>query len=263
MDTELFSLEIGAAPSRIKSDDGAIVTEDPAPDGSAAHRLKMDDLLGNDLPYATDGGNFQCRQPFGGSPQEYPLPCRAPADDYSSRAAREFVITAWWAPLIASMDDHGEADQLQEYKQAGFNAVRTSNVAAFCQHLNLMPTPATADEAFECIAGATRRIDEAGLMSIFAPGHWEVTPTIAGATFGGNGSLGGLTSRSSSGRFDSIFPRGTINIDGPSLITAPELAWIKGEASARNLSFAAVFLHDDSFRVAAHTAQQSKWLSKH
>jgi hypothetical protein len=232
-------------------------------DGPAARRLKMDDLVESELPYATDGGNFQCRQPFGGSPEEYPLPCRAPADDYSSRAAHEFVITAWWAPLIASTDDHGEADQLQEYKQAGFNAVRTSNVAAFCQHLKLIPTPATADEAFGCIANASRRIDKAGLMSIFAPGHWEVTPTITGATFGGNGSLGGLTSRSSSGQFDSIFPRGTINIDGPSLITAPELAWIKSEASVRNVSFAAIFLHDDSFRVAADTAHQTKWLSKH
>ena len=87
--------------------------------------------------YAADGENFECRRSFGVAPAEYPLPCRALADDYTSRASREFVITAWWAPLVASSDAHGSADQLQEYIAAGFNAVRTSNVAGFCQYDSL------------------------------------------------------------------------------------------------------------------------------
>ena len=112
-----------------------------------------------DNGYAIDGQNFECRRSFGGVAADYPLPCRAPVDDYTSRASREFVITAWWAPLVASRDAYGSADQLQEYKAAGFNAVRTSNVDGFCQHLNITPTPATATEVFDCIAGAMNRIE--------------------------------------------------------------------------------------------------------
>lgn len=221
-------------------------------------------------PYAADGENFQCRRSFsfGGSatPAEYPLPCRSAADEYSSRLAKEFVITAWWAPLVAAHDEHGALDQLQEYKQAGFNTVRTSNVAGFCQYLNVTPTPATADQVFGCLAGAISRIERAGLISIFAPGHWEVTETegLGGATFGGNASLGGLASP-----HDTPRPSGAHSVsgvspcDGPSLISVPELAWIKNQAVAHNLSIASVFLHDDAFRLAADTLAQSRWLNGH
>jgi hypothetical protein len=225
--------------------------------------LKTDD-------YAADGENFQCRRSFGATGPDYPLPCRAPAGEYTSPASREFVITAWWAPLVASSDAHGSMDQLQEYKAAGFNAVRTSNVAGFCQYLNVTPTPATANEVFDCIAGAAERIERAGLLSIFAPGHWEVTETLVGATFGGSSALGGLSSSlPNSAKFDSPFPGGSHSVngvapsDGPDLITTQELAWIKDQATTRNLSFAAVFLHDDSFSISADTTAQSQWLSRH
>ena len=54
--------------------------------------------------YAKDVGNFLCRRSFGITPPSYPLPCRAPADDYSSPLVREFVIGAWAGPTISPVD---------------------------------------------------------------------------------------------------------------------------------------------------------------
>eukprot|EP01051_Picozoa_sp_SAG22_P016907 SAG22_NODE_2491_length_2514_cov_1.004969_2_plen_92_part_00 len=78
--------------------------------------------------------NFLCNRALGGSPAYYPLPCAAPASEWSSKKASEFVISAWWPPTINSSEDHADIDQLQEYKDAHFNLVLTGNVVGFCQH---------------------------------------------------------------------------------------------------------------------------------
>ena len=50
------------------------------------------------------------RRTFGGGPGAYPLPCRRPADDYTSPLAREFVVTAWWPPSISPTEGHAGID---------------------------------------------------------------------------------------------------------------------------------------------------------
>ena len=85
--------------------------------------------------------------------------------------ASEFVITAWWPPTISSTDEHADTDQLQEYKAAHFNLVLTGNVVGFCQHFNATPTPATANEALDCVIGALERVDA------FLSGVLDACPT--------------------------------------------------------------------------------------
>ena len=43
-------------------------------------------------------------------------------------------------------------NQIHDYAAAHFNLVLGGNIATGCQHNKTMPIPATADDAFECIA---------------------------------------------------------------------------------------------------------------
>eukprot|EP01043_Picozoa_sp_COSAG02_P054718 COSAG02_NODE_6240_length_3706_cov_2.443027_1_plen_1151_part_00 len=195
--------------------------------------------------------NFLCNRALGGSPADYPLPCAAPASEWTSKKASEFVISAWWPPTISSSEDHADIDQLQEYKDAHFNLVLTGNVVGFCQHWNVTPTPATADQAFDCLAGALQRIDKAGLQATFTPGHYTSVTDMAGSAYGGAASFGGVTKR--------------VQRTGSSLLSAPELGWIKQQLDAHNLThvIAGMFLHDDDFTMTADTTHEVAFLHKH
>ena len=201
--------------------------------------------------FAADADNFLCNRPFGGGPSAYPLPCTPPASEYTSPKASEFVITAWWPPTISSTDEHADIDQLQEYKAAHFNLVLTGNVVGVCQHFNVTPTPATANEVLECVMGALERIDAVGLQATFTPGHYAAFNDMANSTFGGSASFGGVTTQ----------PQRT----GASLLSAPELGWIKKQLEARNLTHVvgAMFLHDDDFTMTADTTHEVSYLHEH
>lgn len=201
--------------------------------------------------FAVDADNFLCNRPFGGGPSAYPLPCTPPASEYTSPKANEFVITAWWPPTISSTEEHADIDQLQEYKAAHFNLVLTGNVVGVCQHFNVTPTPATANEALDCIMGALERIDAAGLQATFTAGHYRAFADMAKSTFGGRGSFGGVTK--------------LLQRTGASLLSAPELAWIQKQVEARNLThvIGAMFLHDDDFTMTADTTREVSFLHEH
>ena len=201
--------------------------------------------------FATDADNFLCNRPLGGGPSAYPLPCTPPASEYTSPKASEFVITAWWPPTISSTDEHADTDQLQEYKAAHFNLVLTGNVIGFCQHFNVTPTPATANEALDCIMGALERIGAAGLQATLNLGHYPAYTDMVNSTFGGSASFGGVTK----------LPQRT----GASFASAPELSWIKKQLEARNLShvIGAIMLHDDDLTMADDTTHEASYLHKH
>ena len=201
--------------------------------------------------FATDADNFLCSRPFGGGASAYPLPCTPPASEYTSAKASEFVITAWWPPTISSTEEHAHIDQLQEYKAAHFNLVLTGNVVGVCQHFNVTPTPATATEALHCVMGALERIDKAGLQATFTTGHYPSFTDMANSTFGGSANFGGVTKRAQR--------------TGASLLSAPELGWIKKQLEARNLShvIGAMFLHDDDFTMTADTMHEVSYLREH
>jgi len=171
------------------------------------------------IAFATDADNFLCSRSFGGGASAYPLPCKPPVSEYTSPKASEFVITAWWPPTISSTEEHADIDQLQEYKAAHFNLVLTGNVVGVCQHFNATPTPATANEALHCVMGALERVDKAGLQATFTPGHYASFTDMASSTFGGIASFGGVTKRAQR--------------TGSSLLSAPELGWIKRQLEAR------------------------------
>eukprot|EP01045_Picozoa_sp_COSAG04_P036523 COSAG04_NODE_8923_length_917_cov_0.822738_1_plen_80_part_10 len=71
----------------------------------------------------------------------------------------------------------------------------TGNVVGVCQHFNVTPTPATANEALECVMGALARIDAAGLQATLNLGHYPGYTDMANSTFGGSASFGGVTKR--------------------------------------------------------------------
>ena len=54
-------------------------------------------------------------------------------------------------------------------------------------------TPATANEILGRMLGAVARIDQARLQAIFSPGHYKAVTDMAGSTFGGRASFGGVT----------------------------------------------------------------------
>ena len=211
-------------------------------DRAAPPGLKSDD-------YAEEADGFLCRRTFPRHPADYPLPCRAPADDSSSPLAREFVISAWSAPTISPTEQHADKDQLQEYAAAHFTAVRTSHVAHFAQMFNIIPSPATANQVLTALLAALKRIEQAGLRAIFTPGQYTVTNTQEGDAYGGNASFGGLTYLENRTRAKS-----------PWVLSAPELKYIFSELNRSNASVHLTFLHDDYFHVTAETMGSALWL---
>jgi hypothetical protein len=248
-------------------------------------------VAGGPSPYADDGANFLCRRSFGIAPSAYPLPCRAPADDYTSPLGREFVIAAWGEPTISPVDvlcfgrpipgssthpktswvypgcnatccNASALDQLDVYAKAHFTAVRTGLVNQFAQHWGQLPSPANASEAMNALAGALERIQKVGLRPIFTPGGFLTTRTLKGDTFGGAEAFGGV----SSCEMDDTKPPNNPLLCTPEMgkhhLTPPELAWIKAELDKRNLSQAIdmMFLHDDDFHVTGDTIASTQWL---
>lgn len=241
--------------------------------------------------YAEDGANFLCRRSFGIAPAAYPLPCRAPADDYTSPLGREFVIAAWGEPTISPVDvicmgrpipgssthpktswtypgcnatccNASALDQLDVYAKAHFTAVRTGLVNQFAQHWGLLPSPANASQALDALAGALQRIQQVGLRPIFTPGGFLTTRTLRGDWFGGADSFGGV----SSCEMDDTLPPNNALLCTPEMgkhhLTPPELAWVKTELDKRNLSQTVnmMFLHDDDFHVTGDTIASAEWL---
>eukprot|EP01052_Picozoa_sp_SAG31_P003854 SAG31_NODE_152_length_22216_cov_16.550029_15_plen_1048_part_00 len=241
--------------------------------------------------YAEDGANFLCRRSFGTTPATYPLPCRAPADDYTSPLGREFVISAWGEPTISPVDiicmgrpipgssthpktnwtypgcnatccDASALDQLDVYAKAHFTAVRTGLVNQFAQHWGLLPSPANASQALDALAGALRRIEKVGLRPIFTPGGFLTTRTLKGDWFGGEDSFGGVSSCETNAMLPSNSPLLCTPLMGKHHLTPPELAWIKDQLDARNLSRTVdmMFLHDDDFHVTGDVIASTEWL---
>eukprot|EP01050_Picozoa_sp_SAG11_P009844 SAG11_NODE_956_length_6395_cov_2.617853_1_plen_1113_part_00 len=241
--------------------------------------------------YAEDGANFLCRRSFGITPAAYPLPCRAPADDYTSPLGREFVIAAWGEPTISPVDiicmgrpipgssthpktswtypgcnatccNASALDQLDVYAKAHFTAVRTGLVNQFAQHWGLLKAPANASEALDALAGALRRIQKVGLRPIFTPGGFLTTRTLAGDWFGSTDAFGGVSSCVVNDTLPANSPLLCTPEMGKHHLTPPELAWIKAELDKRNLSQAIdmAFLHDDDFHVTGDTIASTEWL---
>ena len=48
--------------------------------------------------YPSEHGNYLCERRFGRG--AYPLPCRAPREEWDDYFADKFVITAWWPPTM-------------------------------------------------------------------------------------------------------------------------------------------------------------------
>jgi hypothetical protein len=274
----------------------------PSSSSSSSQRLKADDddraRMEKDVdsllqqgPYAEDGANFLCRRSFGIAPAAYPLPCRAPADDYTSPLGREFVIAAWGEPTISPVDvlcfgrpipgssthpkttwtypgcnatccNASALDQLDVYAKAHFTAVRTGLVNQFAQHWGQLPFPANASEALDALAGALRRIQKVGLRPIFTPGGFLTTRTLKGDWFGGADAFGGVSSCEMDDKLPPNNPLLCTPEMGKHHLTPPELAWIKAELDKRNLSQAIdmVFLHDDDFHVTGDTIASTEWL---
>ena len=155
---------------------------------------------------------------------------------------KRFVITAWWPPTHNILDS---------YASAGFSHLLGGNEAYGCQLNGSIPSPATANEAFECIASALPYIERLGLKFIFYLGNYNTTGLPSETILGGTAAFGGVTDNS---RFQS-----------PGYLTAPEIQWLLGQLRTRNLSHIveAIELHDDITTVMGATAAAASYLRDH
>lgn len=189
------------------------------------------------VPLGQTEPNYICAQRAGvGS---YPLPCRSPREDWAaSPLLDKFVITAWWPPTMNVM---------HQYAAAGFNLVMTGALPPGCQVNGSIPTPATTNDEFECIARHLPALNELGLYVTFDLGNTlnrTGLPTLA-QVLGGPAAYGGVT--------ESV-PGG--------YLTAPEIAWAVRELQRRNLSdmIHQVFLHDDDAAPSQAVTDSVAWL---
>ena len=83
-------------------------------------------------------------------------------------------------------------NQMHEYAGAHFNLLLAGNLVLGCQQNKTMPDPATANDAFECIAGLLPQIDALGIKFAFALGNFNRTVSMAGNNLGGAGTFGGV-----------------------------------------------------------------------
>jgi hypothetical protein len=191
--------------------------------------------------YALDGENYLCAKPF----ESYPLPCKAPRDEWDFALKDKFVITAWWPPTV---------QQLDLYAAAHFNLVLSGNlVMSACQPRpgyppatsKLIPNPATQDEAFACFLEQLPKIEALGLKVAWSTGG-SYNRSKTSYTLGGNKSYGGVFQNAPSSHY----------------ITDRETAYAVGEFERLNLShlISQIFLHDDDADVGGNTAAAADWL---
>lgn len=136
-------------------------------------------------------------------------------------------------------------NQIHDYAAAHFNLVLGGNIVEGCQENKTSPSPATATEAFECIAAQLPKMEALGLKFAFAGGHYNKTEGIAASVFGGANSFGGVTQ------------------SGPSRYpTAPEVRWVVRELEKRNATrtVAQFFLHDDDAYAQESVQDAVRWL---
>ena len=140
---------------------------------------------------------------------------------------QKFVIAAWWPPTMNAVD---------AYAGAHFNVLLGGNIAAGCQLNGTLTNPATANQAFECIAAQLPYIDSLGLKFIWAGSNtYNSTRVPSEVVMGGPAAFGGVTDKPFTGiPTHSGYP------------TAPEIAWLLTQLRARNLSHIveAIELHD-------------------
>ena len=194
-----------------------------------------------DVPHAGTFGqtkpNYLCAQRAGEG--SYPLPCRSPREDWvASPLLDTFVITAWWPPTMNVM---------HEYAAAHFNLVMTGALPPGCQMNKTIPTPATTNDEFECIAHHLPALRELGLFVTFDLGNTlnrTGLPRLA-SVLGGSKAYGGVTESGPGG-----------------YLTAPEVAWAVQELQRRNLSdmIHQVFLHDDDTAPSQAVTDSVTWL---
>lgn len=121
---------------------------------------------------------------------------------------------------------------IHQYADAGFNMVLGGNIRRGCQLNGTIPTPATATEAFECLASQLPQLDKLGLKVAWADGGYNSSGVSSVDLIAGR-VVGGVTDQ--------------INFSRPAYPTTPEVAWVVKQLEGRNLSHivAQFFLHDD------------------
>lgn len=188
-------------------------------------------------PLGVTPPNFICAQRAGEG--SFPLPCRSPREDWvASPLLNKFIITAWWPPTMNVM---------HEYVAAGFNLVMSGALPPGCQVNGTIPTPATTNDEFECIARHLSTLSELGLFVTFDLGNTlnrTGLPALA-RVLGGSASYGGVTENGPGG-----------------YLSAPEVAWAVRELQRRNLSHTIhqVFLHDDDSAPSQAVTDSVTWL---
>ena len=189
---------------------------------------------------APDQGNYLCLDHWGDAGVGYPLPCKAPREDWQAPLSKEFVITAWWPPTMNHID---------AYKAAGFNLVLGGNIVSGCQYNGTTPAHPTMDEAFECVAAQLLKMHKLGLYFAFGIGHISPPANSSAKVLGGAASFGGVTESAQPGGYP----------------TAPEVEWVVSQLRDKNLSHvvAQYFLHDDDAAASGAVARSVQWLHDH
>ena len=194
--------------------------------------------------FTTAHDNYLCERRIGRANfgDEFTLPCRPPREDWKPPPLKgTFPIAAWWPPNI---------DQLEPYADANFNVVFGDNLARSCQAAGTAPEPATAHDAFECIASVLPKINELGLKLSYFTGYYNHTfglSTVQGAAYGG------ITE----------FPPTDKTATG--YVSTPEVAWIVQTLTKRNLSHVlySIFLRDDVVVSTQSVVESVRWLRTH
>ena len=138
---------------------------------------------------------------------------------------------------------------IHQYADAGFNLVLGGNTVAGCQANGSMPTPGTADEAFDCFARAAPTLEALGLKVAYGAGGFNSSGEAQeDFVLGGRASMGGVTDGTNFSH--GVYP------------TAPEVAWVVHQLEERNLSHLVVqyFLHDDVVDNNQATNDAVDWL---
>jgi len=194
--------------------------------------------------YSIDTDNYLCKKVT----EEFPLPCIPPRNDYPAQT--EFVITAWWPPVV---------EQLPAYKEANFNTVFTDNAIysheCWKDYPNTIYAPNTTyapARMFKCIETMIRRIGEMELKAVYStlnsPNYYATRVNDHETlTYGGVPTQGGM------------FIGDTSNYNASKTLysSKPEVAWILAELQKNNLmeNITHFFLHDDLYQPGAWIAE--------
>ena len=197
--------------------------------------------------FASEHTNFLCTSNSPLVPVQ--LPCASPWDAWRSPLRDEFLISAWWPPMV---------EAIHQYAAAHFNFLSGSQTAMGCQFNGTLRQGASYSEAFDCAASFLPLFDKLGLRVAFDPGFFNSSQRLEDLVYGGAANMGGTYDR---GWLHNDPPHG----GRPCAFTVPEMPWVKERLQNRSVAHLvhALFLHDDVVTNNRMTADTVAWLRRH